>query len=174
MPSLALSRYATGVNNAVKVTAPREHGIEQTGLEVTVLFTTATETAEALKTASTLAADLNARINLIGVQVVPYPLPLERPPVYVEYLRDRLRAIADGVTIPVQIRLYIGRDAAETLTSVLPVGSIVVIGSNRRWWPTRPKTLARHLQRHGHQVVLTNGRRGLERCRPFLGQLAHQ
>src|SRR5271157_5523162 len=99
MPSLAPSRYATGVNNAVKLTAPREHGIEQTGLDVTVLFTSATETAEALKTAATLAADLNARINLIGVQVVPYPLPLDRPPVYVEYLRDRLRAVAD--TLPI-------------------------------------------------------------------------
>jgi len=157
MPSLELCGYARIVNNAVKHAAPSSQS-EQAGFAVTVLFTTAAETLDALKTATALAADLNTSISLIGVQAVPYPLPLERPPVYVEYLCDRLRAVADEVFMPVQVHQYFGRDAAQTLISVLPAVSIVVIGSQRRWWPTRAKKLARLLQRHGHQAILADGR----------------
>src|SRR5947199_4855743 len=118
MPAIELCGYARIVNNALK-RAPASSQSERAGFAVTVLFTTAAETLDALKTAATLAADLNARVNLVNVQAVPYPLPLDRPPVYVEFSAERLRAVAKQASLPVEIQLYFGRDAAETLASVL-------------------------------------------------------
>jgi hypothetical protein len=51
------------------------------------------------------------------------------------------------------VRVYLCRDRAEVVRSVLKPHSLVVIGGNRRWWPTREKRLARQLRRSGHAVV---------------------
>ena len=51
------------------------------------------------------------------------------------------------------VRLYLCRDQTEALRSVLKPHSLVVIGGNRGWWPTREKRLARQLRRAGHEVV---------------------
>jgi nucleotide-binding universal stress UspA family protein len=170
------------VNNAVNHAAPSSQS-EQAGFAITVLFTTAAETLDALRRAAALAVDLNARVNLVNVQVVPYPLPLDRPPVYVEFLADRLRAVAKQVSVPVEIHLYFGRDTAATLASVLPADSVLVIGSQRRWWPSRARNLVRRLRRSGYQVVFAEApwvrhkrrlRAVIDAVRhPFTGQMAH-
>ena len=156
MPSLELCRYARTVNAAVRQTAPRSRS-EEAGLVVSVLFASAGETLAALRTAAALAADLNARIHLVSVHAVPFPLPLDRPPVYVEFLRDQLRAVAEQCALPVEGHLYFGRDVAETLASVLPAESIVVVGSKSRWWPNRVGNLERKLRRNGHHIVHADG-----------------
>jgi hypothetical protein len=155
MPSLRVCRYAEGVNNVVRLASPCDR-VERAGLEVAVLFTSVPETLCALKMAAALAADLNARITLVSVQVVPYPLRLERPPVYVEFLADRLRAVVQQSSVSAQVHLYFGRDAAETLASVRPAGSILVVGSERRRWLTRTSRLARQLRRRGQQVLFAD------------------
>jgi hypothetical protein len=46
-----------------------------------------------------------------------------------------------------------GREADETIDSVLPPHSVVVIGGRRRWWRSREERLARQLRRRGHDVL---------------------
>ena len=51
------------------------------GLNIAVIFTSVESTLAALKEAGNLANHLGARIMLVVPQVVPYPLPLDGPPV---------------------------------------------------------------------------------------------
>jgi len=181
MPSLELPRYAQVVNNAVRHTVP-ETRAEQAGLLVSVLFTTPAETLEALHAAASLAADLDARINLVSVRVVPYPLPLDRPPVYVEFLARQLRAVAAQSPLPVEIHLYFGRDAVETLNSVLPPDSLLLAGRRRGWRANIAKRLAGRLRQKGHHVLFADRTGHAQRTirtmgntlrHPFVKELAH-
>lgn len=124
-------------------------------LNISVIFTSVEATLTALKRAGTLASSLGARITLLVPQVVPYPLPLESPPVLLDWNERRFRVIASESPVETTVRIYLCRDSFETLASVLGAGSIVVIGGRKRWWPTREKNLARQLRRAGHEVVLT-------------------
>src|SRR4030095_13138786 len=58
-------------------------------------------TRAALKYAGNLANDLNARIRLIDVHVVPYGVPLDEPTVNPKHLTRRLRQLAQESTMPV-------------------------------------------------------------------------
>jgi hypothetical protein len=121
-------------------------------LNIAVVFTSIEATLAALKEAGTLASSLGARITLLVPQVVPYPLPLEIPPVLIEFNERRFRLIASQNPVETSVRIYLCRDGLATLTNVLNPGSIVVIGGRKRWWPTREKKLARQLHRAGHEV----------------------
>ena len=79
-------------------------------LELTVLFTGLPSTLQALAKANDLAQDLNARIRLVVPQVVPYPLPLESPPVLLEFTESRFRAIAAAQTIETRVEIFLCRD----------------------------------------------------------------
>ena len=121
-------------------------------LSIAVIFTSVESTLSALKEAGTLACSLGARITLLVPQVVPYPLPLESPPVLLEFNERRFRLIASQSPVETTVRIYLCRDGLEILTNVLSPGSIVVIGGQKRWWPTREKKLARQLRQAGHEV----------------------
>src|SRR5260370_27674538 len=54
-------------------------------LNISVVFTSIESTLAALKEAGELANSLGAQITLLVPQVVPHPLPLESPPVLVEF-----------------------------------------------------------------------------------------
>jgi hypothetical protein len=123
-------------------------------LEVSVVFTSAAETVAALKRAAALASRLDARITLLVMQIVPYPLALERPPVPSDFNEKRLEAIAKASSVDATVRVYLCRDRMETLSAVLKPGSLVVVGGRRRWWPTAEQKLARRLRRAGHDVIL--------------------
>ena len=124
-------------------------------LDVAVVFTSADATAAALRKAGALADSLNARIKLVAPQVVPYPLPLESPPVLLDFSEHRLREIALESPVETTIQIYLCRDAWDALKTVLAPHSLVVIGGKRRWWRTREESLARKLRRAGHEVVFT-------------------
>ena len=57
-------------------------------LNISVIFTSVEATLAALKKAGALASSLGARITLVVPQVVPYPLPLESPPVFSTGTKD--------------------------------------------------------------------------------------
>ena len=135
-------------------TPPRQEESEHR-LEVAVVFTSATPTIAALKRAGALADKLSARINMVVPQIVPFPLPLESPPVLLEFSERRFREIAMASPVETTVHIYLCRDRLETLKSVLPPRSLVVIGGMKRWWPTREKSLARQLRRAGHEVIFT-------------------
>lgn len=122
-------------------------------LNIAVVFTSVEWTLAALKEAGALASSLGARITLLVPQVVPYTLPLESPPVLIEFNERRFRVLASQGPVETSVRIYLCRDGLRTLTSVLSPGSIVFVGGRKRWWPTREKKLARQLRRAGHEVV---------------------
>jgi hypothetical protein len=123
--------------------------------EVSVVFTSPDATAAALKVADALAKGLTARISLIFPQVVPYPLPVDNPPVSSEFCEGRLSKIANESRVETTIFFYLCRDRLATLRAVLKRGSIVVIGGRRKWWPTPEESLAGKIRRWGHEVIFT-------------------
>jgi hypothetical protein len=135
---------------------PVEPAIEEVDrkLNISVVFTSVKSTLAALKEAGSLASSLGARITLLVPQVVPYPLPLESPPVLVEFNENRFRVIASESLVETNVNIYLCRDKLQTLTSVLSRGSIVVLGGRkRRWWPSRDEILARELRHAGYEVL---------------------
>ena len=122
-------------------------------LGIVVVFTSVNSTLAALKEAGNLANSLGARITLVVPQVVPYPLPLESPPVLVEFNENRFRVMASKSPVETSVQIYLCRDQFETLASVLKPGSIVVLGGKKRWWPTKDELLARQLRRAGYEVL---------------------
>lgn len=133
-----------------------------TTLEVMVLFTDLSATLDALRTAAQLAQGLTARIHLLALQCVPYPLPLEEPPVNVHFLGRRFRTLVETREVESAARsvetvaeVWLCRDPWETLRGSLPAHSVVVIGRRSRWWPKPEDWLARKLRAAGHHVVRT-------------------
>jgi hypothetical protein len=129
-------------------------------MEVVVLHTTITETLRALKTAAHLAHGLSARIRLLVLEVVPYPLPLDRPNVPLPFTRRRFHTLAangDDVThVETNVDIHLVRDPDKTIESVLEAHSVIVMGAHRTWWPNAHSRVARRLERLGHQVIFAN------------------
>jgi len=124
-------------------------------LELAVVFTSAAATIAALKKAAALADRLGARITLVVPQIVPYPLPIESPPVLLDFSESRCREIAIESPVETTVRIYLCRNRLEMLKSVLMPRSLVVVGGRKRWWPTHEKSLARQLRGAGHEVIFT-------------------
>ena len=131
--------------------------------EIKVIFTDHQGTLAALKTAGTLARQLRARIDLLVPQVVPFALPLTRPPVSLGFSENHFLDLAyQGAQGPLDtfIQLYLCRDRRRCLLEVLKPQSLVVVGARARWWPTEETKLARSLALAGHQVILADSRVG--------------
>jgi hypothetical protein len=122
-------------------------------LNIAVVFTSVDSTLAALQEAGNLANSLGARITLVVPQIVPYPLPLESPPVLVEFNENRFRVMASASPVETSVQIYLCRDRFQTLTQVLNAGSIVVLGGRKKWWPTKDELLARQLRRAGYEVL---------------------
>lgn len=134
---------------------PPSYGTSQHRFEISVIFTSFDATAAALKMAGTLVKGLSAHVKLVVPQVVPYPLPLDNPPVLREFCERRLRDITNESPVDTTVLVYLCRNRLATLRAVLKRGSIVVIGGCRRWWPTPEKSLARKMCRSGYEVIFT-------------------
>jgi len=151
--SLALEKIL-----APAVGRPESPATEEAGsrLNISVVFTAIDSTLAALKQAGAMASSLGARITLVVPQVVPYPLPLNSPPVLLDFSERRFRVIAGASRVETQVRIYLCRDRLETLATVLKPHSLVVIGGRKRWWWPRPeKRLANRLRRDGHEVIFS-------------------
>ncbi len=130
-----------------------EAAAENSGFEVYVIFTSISATLLALKRATELARDLNARIRLLVSQTVPYPLPLTSPPVLSQFSEQRFREIATRQKIETLVEICLCRDAETVLARKLKPCSLVVIGGRHTWRPTAEKAMAKKLRQAGHQVI---------------------
>ncbi len=124
------------------------------GPPVRVVFTSFNRTLKALEKASELAGQLNNEVEILAVQVVPFVLPLEEPPVSSEFLVKRLTEAAAGLPGQIKIKPYLCRDLLEALKRLLNRKCTVVMGVGKRWWPTRDERVARKLQRSGFNVII--------------------
>jgi len=122
-------------------------------LDVAVVFTSADATMAALKRAGTLANSLNSRILLVVSQIVPFPLPLDSPPVLFDFNEKRFREIAEASPVETAVQIYLCRDRFETIRAALKPRSLVIIGGRKRWWLTAEEILTRKLRRAGHEVI---------------------
>jgi len=126
---------------------------QQAALELIVIHTNISATLHALKTAAHLAQDLSARIRLLVLEIVPYPLPLHQPDVSLPHTRRRFRTLAENATIETTVDIHLVRDPQKALDSILEPHSVIVMRAKRSWWPTAHGRVAKRLERAGHQVV---------------------
>jgi hypothetical protein len=123
-------------------------------LSVSVIFTSMNWTLKALEKALQLANRLHTGIEILVLQVVPFALPLDKPPVQVEIFAKGLEEIASRFPGKTQISVYLCRDRGEALKRILNRNYPVVMGFRKRWWPSRDERLARELRRGGYDVQL--------------------
>ena len=122
-------------------------------LGVVVPYTTPELTRAALSQAG-VCSDLNVHISLVDVQVVPFPCPLDQPPIDNEYSHRRLQNLLKGTGLPAQAAVLYTRDWLEGFLRLLDPKSLVVVASKKRWWRTPEEKLARALSKAGHHVML--------------------
>jgi hypothetical protein len=145
----------TAQHPALSLSRPSQARVQEDGsLEVVVLHTTTKATLRSLRTAAELAAGLAARIRLLVLEVVPYPLDIDVPRVSLDFTKRRFRTVASDARVDTLVDIRLGRDRRGMLESALKPGSVVVLERNA-WW-TAERRLAKRLERLGHQVVLTN------------------
>ena len=125
-----------------------------TDIVVHVIYTDLQGTLAALQSAETLARQLQGRITLLAAHSVPYGLPITRPPVSLEFARQRLVDLTQQGKLQTSIQIYICRDRTLCLMQALYSKSLVVLGAKRRWWPTREGKLVKRLESAGHHIVL--------------------
>src|SRR5215471_14282864 len=112
--SLALEKVVSPVFRR-----PAPSGTNDQRLNIAVIFTSVESTMAALRRAGVLASSLGGRIVLLAPQVVPYPLPLDSPPILIDWNENRFRAIASASPVETVVRLYLCRDKMETLKAAL-------------------------------------------------------
>ena len=138
-------------------------GLRPGRLEVNVIFTDPQATVVALKTAGSLARHLGACIRLRATIPVPYPLPLDKPPVSIPFIERLLSELVGGLaqdSFEPTVHVYLCRNQIATLFRVLSPNSLVVIGGRRHWWPTAASRMAKALRSKGHRVVFVGLTRG--------------
>jgi hypothetical protein len=122
--------------------------------EVVVIFTRIQTTLCAMKTAGRLAAGLGARIRIIVPQILNRTAR-KYPPDRTGAAERRFRTIVGGRKIETQLEVHPCSNRWQMLQQALAPGSIVVLGSACRRWPTFESRLARKLRAAGHDVLLS-------------------
>jgi len=127
--------------------------VEPSILRLVIPFTTPELTAAALRHVVG-CTDLDVDIHVIDVEVVPFPCPLDQPPVNKEFAERRLQQLMEDTGLECHAQVVYTRDRFEGFCRALERKSVVVLATKKRWWPTRESTLGRFLTRGGHQVML--------------------
>jgi hypothetical protein len=136
---------------------------ESRSLEVNVIFTDRDATAQALAVAAKLVSNLSGCIRLRAAVAVPRGLPLEHPQISVPFIENVLQQLVSELNseeFQTSAHVYLCRNPFETLPDVLPPNSLVVIAERKRPWPTTGSRLRKHLQLHGHRVLIVPARKG--------------
>jgi hypothetical protein len=124
-----------------------------TDLPVVIPHRSSDLTRAALKYAAGLAGDLNVRLRLIDIHVVPYGIPLDAPSVNPKHLARKLRQLAQESELPISAEVIYARDWEQGFRRALAPGSLILMAMKRSWWPNKDKRLAARLRKLGHQVM---------------------
>ena len=141
------------MRNKIGVGDSRLLAVNIPDLQIVIPHRSPESTRSALKYAATLAMDLNVRLRLIDVHVVPYGVPLDTPTVDPRHLARRVRSLAMESELPISAEVIYARDWELGLRRALAPGSLVLMAMKRSWWPTKDKRLAARLRKLGHQVM---------------------
>jgi hypothetical protein len=147
------SIYSHDAYRCERAKAPVENGIQ-----IAVVFTDAPGGFAAMQLAESLAQHLGAHLRLIMPYEVHYSLPLEAPPVMVEYLEAQLKELVERTGTTVEAQVCLCRDKRSALNQLLPPNSLIVVGGKRRWWPTPAQKLVQTLQADQHHVIFAKVR----------------
>jgi hypothetical protein len=166
---------------AIGTIAPEANAVHSLRrFEVHVLFTGIPSTLSALRTATQLSQGLGSRIRVLLFETVPYPLEIDEPRRSLPFLERRFRTVLSGDSVATADRsvetvaeIVLCRDAFEALCQRLSSGSVVVIGRQNRWWPSKEDRWAKRLRRAGHHVVATSTQAPLHLANMFVKGLAH-
>ena len=129
-------------------------GRESDSAEIVVLHTGRELTPMALQAAANLTKGLNFNVVLLAVHIVPYPLQLETLGAMEEHLEHELSQAAEASPLPVNARIAFARDLSEAFRQCVRPESLVVIGTRKHWWRTRPEKWARELTRNGFRTAV--------------------
>ena len=129
---------------------------DTTELEIVVLYTEWEVTRAVVDRVVALTAGLNARVSLVAVHTVPYPLPFGCPATVHAHLVEQLVDLASLCPLPANSQVVLARSRGEGFRHVLKPASTVLIGSRTRWWRTSEEPLARLLAWEGHKVALVH------------------
>ena len=140
-------RNKTGIGSA------RLQQAQPADLQVVIPHRSPELTRSALKYAGSFAADLNVRLRLIDVHVVPYGVPLDHPTVNPKHLYRRIHQLAQESALPISAEVIFARDWEQGFRRALAPGTLVLMAMKRSWWPNKDKRLAARLRKQGHQVV---------------------
>ena len=122
-------------------------------LDIVIPYKTSKLTQAALECAMSLGQGLDTRFRLIHVHVVPYALPLDKPDVCPDHLKDSLQRIAKKCAAPISPELVFARDWETGFRRTLRPHSVVLIPIRKGWWRSHDKRMAERIRRHGHQVI---------------------
>jgi hypothetical protein len=125
----------------------------KTGSSVFVVFTSVNWTLKAMEKAREMAKPFGANIVVAAVQVVPYPLSLEEPPIELEFVAKRFQEKALEFSEKIRVEVCLCRDPLAALERILKPNCPVVMGIKKRWWPTPDERLARELRRAGYEII---------------------
>jgi len=105
-----------------------------------------------------MCSDLDVHVSLVDVQVVPFPCPIDQPPIDNQHSRSRLEALFSETRLSGRAAVLYTRDWLEGIRRVSEPKSLIVMATRKRWWPTREEKLARSLSKAGYQVMLLSMR----------------
>src|SRR6266704_3412641 len=94
-------------------------------LWLVIPYTTPELTRAALRH-SGVCSDLDVHVRLVDIQVVPFPCPLDEPPINKEFSEHRLRELLKESQLPGQATVLYTRDWLEAFKKVLEPGSLII------------------------------------------------
>jgi hypothetical protein len=127
--------------------------IDQGVLQIVIPYVNPELTQAAVRQVG-VCTDLNVEVNLIDIQVIPFPCPLDQPLIDKEYSQRRLEELLGQSGLPGRATLLYTRDWLQAFCQTMEPKSLVILATATTWWPTREKKLARTLAKAGYQVMV--------------------
>jgi hypothetical protein len=121
---------------------------------ISIVFTSLNGTRKALEKAAQFMDLSKHSIELVGMQSVPYALPLDEPPIPLGVFTGYLKEIAKEFPQIKRVLAYLCRDELEALEQVLKPSCPVVMGVRKTLLPDHDKHLAQKLRHAGFDVLL--------------------